>query len=111
MHADWGGVYLLVEQLREHPEAYEHAYRYDKYAQRVKWLSLASLISFGAMILGGSGTSDTLFWGGAVATTVTTLYGLHFQAKALHHMHKSINLYNKQFDRRPSFSMNYSYDF
>ena len=111
LRPDWGGVYPLSYQLQDHPQAYELAYRYEKYAQRVKWLSLTSIVSFGAMVLGGSGASKTLFWGGAIGTAISTLYGLHFQAKALHYMHKSINIYNHQFDRRPTFSMNYSVEF
>ncbi len=111
INPDWGGVYPLAEKLRDDPPAYEHAFQYERFASRVKWLSVGTLASFVLAIIGGGGASDTMLWLGGIGVIGTSLGALHYQSKAMYHLHEAVNSYNRQFDRERIMGLNYQTSF
>lgn len=109
--ADWGGVYPLKNIMNGSPEAYEEALKYQTSAGLVKWLSVGSLLFGVVAILGGMGDSDTLFTGGAAGLVISTGAAARYQAKAMYHLHRAVNIYNESLRSSPRMGLNFSTSF
>lgn len=109
--ADWGGVYPLAQITRNYPKVYEEARLYEENARLAKWLSVGSLAFAAAAILGGIGDSDTLFTGGALGTLISVGASARYQAKAMYHLYRTVDMYNEKIKTSPRFGINLSTSF
>ncbi len=112
VYADWGGVYPLKNLMKSSPDAYEHALKYESNAKLVKWLSVGTLGFFAAALFGGAGESDSLFAIGAVGTMISSGAALRYQSKAMYHLYKAVNIYNREIKlNAPQMSLNWKSSF